>query len=85
VWVDFFSGSLMTNFEYKGEKCDSMERDLNYEHPFLRVSGYERVCDTMEVVITEFKVYKPCHISLNYKCLSVKSDHVKPTYLGSIQ
>jgi hypothetical protein len=31
---------------------------LNYEHPFPRVLEYKRVCDIMEVDITEFRVYK---------------------------
>ena len=30
---------------------------MNYEHPFPRVSGYQRVYDIMEVDITEFRVY----------------------------
>jgi hypothetical protein len=30
---------------------------LNYEDPFPRDSRYERVCDIMEVDITEFRVY----------------------------
>ena len=33
---------------------------MNYEHPFPRVSGYYRVCDMMEVNITEFRVYHAC-------------------------
>ena len=32
--------------------------DLNYEHPFGRVSKYYRVSDIMEVDIMEFRVYK---------------------------
>jgi hypothetical protein len=30
---------------------------VNYKHAFPRVSGYQRVCDIMEVDITEFRVY----------------------------
>ena len=29
---------------------------MNYEHPFPSVSGYQRVCDIMEIDITEFRV-----------------------------
>ena len=29
---------------------------MNYEHPFPRVSRYERVCNIMKVDITEFRV-----------------------------
>ena len=42
---------------YKGEKCDNKGWDLNYEHPFPRVSGYYGVSDIMEVPIMEFRVY----------------------------
>ena len=31
--------------------------DLNYEHPFPRVSGHKRVCDIVGVVIREVRVY----------------------------
>ena len=41
MWVVFFSGlHYRQSLWYKGEKCDSKEWDLNYEHPFPRVSGY---------------------------------------------
>ena len=39
-----------------GEKCDNKERDLDYERLFPRVLGCLRVCDIMEVDITEFRV-----------------------------
>jgi hypothetical protein len=41
VWVDFFGGLHSWQISWcKGEKRDNKEWDLNYEHPFPRVSGY---------------------------------------------
>ena len=58
VWVDFFGGSHeWQNSWCKGEKGDNKEWELNYAHPFPRVSGYQRVSDIMEVDISEFRVY----------------------------
>jgi hypothetical protein len=36
--------------------------DLNYEHPFPRISGHYRVSDIMEVDITEFRVYTCAYV-----------------------
>jgi hypothetical protein len=38
--------ALMTHFVTKGEKCDDKEWDLNYEHPFPRISDI-RECMTL--------------------------------------
>ena len=37
---------------YMGEICDNKEWDLNWEHPFVGVSGYKRRSDIREVDIT---------------------------------
>ena len=58
VWVDFLGGlHFWQILGYKGEKRDNKERDLNYEHLFPKVLGYLKVCDIMEVGLTEFRVY----------------------------
>ena len=48
---------------------------MNYAHPFLRVLGYWRVSDIMEVDIMEFRVYISgameglCHVDDNFALL----------------
>ena len=51
---------------------------MNYEHPVPRVSGYQRVCDIMEVDITETKdgvlgTKWDTHKSVNGDLINVKS------------
>ena len=40
-----------------GWKHDNKEWNLNWEHPFLKILGYERRSDIKKVGNAEFKVY----------------------------
>jgi hypothetical protein len=49
VWFEIFDGLLEgQNLWYMRGKCDKMEGDLNWAHPFPRVSWYKRGSDIME-------------------------------------
>jgi hypothetical protein len=57
--VDFFDGLHLWQNKpwYKGKKCDSKEWDLNEEHPFPRVLGYQTTTNITRVDIMKFRVY----------------------------
>ena len=58
AWFEFFGGLVLISkpMIYMRER-DKKEWDLNWEHPFPRVSRYKTRSDIKEVDITEFKVY----------------------------
>ena len=52
-WVVCFSDKF---HDVRERNLTIRSEDLNYKHPFPRVSGYWKVCDIMEVDIMKFRV-----------------------------
>ena len=60
VWLKFLVVYLNVNtHDLWEENMTKKEWDLNWEHPFPRVSGYERRSDIKKVEITEITVPPP--------------------------
>lgn len=58
VWLVFFGGlPKCENMCCMGGKRNNSECDLNGDHLYPRVSGYERRSDIKDVNIMEFRVY----------------------------
>ena len=61
-----YFGSKPVMYWGGGGGCDNKEWDLNWDHPFPEVLGYNRREDIKEIDITEFKTQQNDGISTNY-------------------